>query len=90
MSTPPSERRVAFNIGTVESFERNMVEAQKELGIAAADFVPVRFKLLLLRCLLTDPDHLHEQSTVYTGTVQNAAHAAPSGCSLLNFQSFSQ
>lgn len=32
---------VHFNIGSIESFERKLEDAQRQLGIASRDFVPV-------------------------------------------------
>ena len=35
---------LTFNIGSVDSFERNLEQAQKELGIHPSDFIPVTYK----------------------------------------------
>ena len=32
-----------FNIGSVDSFERQLEQAQKDLGLPAADWVPVQY-----------------------------------------------
>lgn len=35
---------LTFNIGSVDSFERNLEQAQKEIGIHPSDYVPVTYK----------------------------------------------
>ena len=35
---------LTFNIGSVDSFERNLEQAQKELDIHPSDFIPVTYK----------------------------------------------
>lgn len=46
--------RMRFNIGSVESFERNLEEAQEDLGLEPHDFVPVVYseETAILRVLL--------------------------------------
>ncbi|PVU85576.1 hypothetical protein BB559_006938 [Furculomyces boomerangus] len=41
---PVPTRTVEFNIGSVESFERQLEEAQNELGIAPSHRIPVEYK----------------------------------------------
>lgn len=36
-------QRYHFVIGSVESFERKLEDAQRELGIAPKDFIPVQY-----------------------------------------------
>ena len=42
MTASPASAR--FSIGSVEIFERNMEQAQSELGHQASEFVPVVYK----------------------------------------------
>lgn len=35
---------LTFNIGSVDSFERNLEQAQRDLGIHPSDFIPVTYK----------------------------------------------
>ena len=37
----PSVYKFFFNIGSIESFERKMEEAQEDLGLSPNDFVPI-------------------------------------------------
>ena len=44
-------RTVSFEIGSVDSFERKLEFAQRELGIHAQDFVPVKVSPPPLVCV---------------------------------------
>ena len=35
---------LTFNIGSVESFERNLEQVQKDMGIHSSEFLPVTYK----------------------------------------------
>lgn len=57
--TLPSVYKFFFHIGSVDSFERQLEESQKQLGIASSDFIPVKYitqwSILqeLIRCITT-------------------------------------
>jgi hypothetical protein len=36
---------IAFNIGSVENFERHLEEVQKEMGIDSSQWVPVTYSM---------------------------------------------
>ena len=38
---PPSVYKYCFNIGSIDSFERKMEEAQEDLGIGPNSYVPI-------------------------------------------------
>lgn len=52
---------VWFNIGSVEAFERNLENAQAELNIEPANYVPVVYKTETEMCV----PHIHDRSYHY-------------------------
>lgn len=43
-TSPGASGYLTFNIGSVDSFERNLEQAQKEMDIHPSDFIPVTYK----------------------------------------------